>query len=181
TADLRHIQIDGATVALGLLVDHRDELGRARTQTVNRLHRLLLELFPGGAKQFLSAQQARAMLATIRPRDLPGKTRRRLAAELIGELEIIDKKIKNLKKELAELVTARGSTLLDLHGIGPSGAARLLADAGDIHRFPDRDKFASWNGTAPLDASSGNQERHRLSRAGNRRINPTLHIMAVVH
>jgi transposase len=77
-------------------------------------------------------------------------------------------------------VTARGSTLLELHGIGPSGAARLLADVGDIHRFADRDKFASWNGTAPLDASSGNQERHRLSRAGNRRINRVLHIMAVV-
>jgi Transposase IS116/IS110/IS902 family len=47
-------------------------------------------------------------------------------------------------------------------------------DVGDIHRFAGRDKFASWNGTAPLDASSGNQERHRLSRAGNRRINRTL-------
>ena len=69
---------------------------------------------------------------------------------------------------------------MDLHGIGPSGAARLLADVGDIHRFADRDRFASWNGTAPLDASSGEQKRHRLSRAGNRRINRTLHIMAVV-
>ena len=69
---------------------------------------------------------------------------------------------------------------MDLHGIGPSGAARLLADVGDIRRFADRDQFASWNGTAPLDASSGDQKRHRLSRAGNRRINRTLHIMAVV-
>jgi transposase len=67
-----------------------------------------------------------------------------------------------------------------LHGIGPSGAARLLADVGDIRRFADRDRFASWNGTAPLDASSGQQQRHRLSRAGNRRINRTVHIMAVV-
>ena len=67
-----------------------------------------------------------------------------------------------------------------LHGIGPAGAARLLADVGDIHRFRDRDRFASWNGTAPLDASSGEQIRHRLSRAGNRRINRTLHIMAIV-
>ncbi|WP_243420599.1 transposase [Micromonospora globispora] len=69
---------------------------------------------------------------------------------------------------------------MDLHGAGPSGAARLLADVGDILRFADRDRFASWNGTAPLDASSGDQKRHRLSRAGNRRINRTLHIMAVV-
>jgi len=177
---LVRVQVDDDLVVMGMLADRRDELGRARTQAVNRLHRLLLELFPGGAKQFLSAQQARAMIATIRPRDLPGKTRRRLAADLIGELEAIDKKIKTIKKELTGLVTARGSTLLELHGIGPSSAARLLADVGDIHRFADRDKFASWNGTAPLDASSGSQQRHRLSRAGNRRINRALHIMAVV-
>jgi hypothetical protein len=69
---------------------------------------------------------------------------------------------------------------MDLTGIGPTGAARLLSDVGDIHRFRNKDRFASWNGTAPLDASSGAQQRHRLSRAGNRRINRTLHIMAVV-
>jgi transposase len=165
---------------MGMLADRRDELGRARTQTINRLHRLLLELFPGGAKQFLSSHQARALIATIKPRDIVGKTRRRLAVELIVELESIDKKIKAAEKDLKELVIARGSTLMDLHGIGPSGAARLLADVADIRRFADRDRFASWNGTAPLDASSGDQKRHRLSRAGNRRINRALHIMAVV-
>ncbi|MET9489999.1 transposase [Nocardia sp. NPDC006630] len=69
---------------------------------------------------------------------------------------------------------------MDLHGIGPSSAARLLADTGDIRRFRDRDRFASRNGTAPLDASSGDQQRHRLSRAGNRKINRVLHIMAIV-
>jgi transposase len=180
TPSLNRVEVDDDLVVLGMLADRRDELGRARTQTVNRLHRLLLELFPGGAKQFLSAQQARALIATIKPRDLPGKTRRRLAVELIGELEAIDRKIKTIKKELTALITARGSTLLELNGIGPSGAARLLADVGDIHRFADRDRFASWIGTAPLDASSGNQQRHRLSRAGNRRINRALHMMAVV-
>ena len=69
---------------------------------------------------------------------------------------------------------------MDLHGIGPSGAARLLVEVGDITRFPDRNHFASWNGTAPIDASSGDQVRHRLSRAGNRQINRVLHIMATV-
>ena len=177
---LRRVEVDGDLVVMGLLVDRRDELGRARTQTVNRLHRLLLELFPGGAKRFLSAPQARALVATTKPRDLAGKTRRRIVVELIGELEAIDRKIKTAEKDLAALVTERGSTLMDLTGIGPTGAARLLADVGDMHRFRDKNHFASWNGTAPLDASSGNQERHRLSRAGNRRINRTLHIMAVV-
>jgi transposase len=178
-SNLVRVQADPELVVMGMLVDRRDELGRARTQTVSRLHRLLLELFPGGAKKFLSAAQARALDSTIKPRDIVGKTRR-LTVELIAELETIDKKMKAADKDLRELVIARGSTLLDLHGIGPSGAARLLADVGDIHRFANRDRFASWNGTAPLDASSGEQQRHRLSRAGNRRINWTLHIMGVV-
>ena len=178
--DLRRVEVDDDLLVMGMLADRREELGRARTQTINRLHRLLLELIPGGAKPFLSAAQARALVATVKPRDLPGKTRRRLAVELIGELEAIDRKIKALKKELTTLVQARGSTLLELPGIGPANAARLLADVGDIHRFGNRDRFASWNGTAPLDASSGQQQRHRLSRAGNRRINRALHIMAVV-
>lgn len=177
---LVRVVVDDDLLVMGMLVDRRDELGRARTQVVNRLHRLLLELFPGGAKTFLSARQARALIATTKPRDLVGKTRRRLAVELVGELESIDKKMKAAEKELTALVQERGSTLLELNGIGPSGAARLLVDVGDIHRFRDKDRFASWNGTAPLDASSGNQQRHRLSRAGNRRINRTLHIMAVV-
>jgi transposase len=134
---------------------------------VNRLHGLLLELFPGGAPKFLSARQARALTAATKPRDIAGKTRRRLAVEMTGELEGTGKKIRAVNKELKELVVARGSTLMDLTGIGPSGAARLLAGAGHIHRFANRDRFASWNGTAPLDASSGEQKRHRLSRAGN--------------
>ena len=69
TPNLVQVQVDPELVVLGMLADRRDELGRARTQTINRLHRVLLELFPGGAKQFLSAPQARALIATIRPRE----------------------------------------------------------------------------------------------------------------
>ncbi|WP_127508653.1 IS110 family transposase [Actinoplanes solisilvae] len=180
TPDLRQVTIDDTTVALRLLVDRRDQLGRARTEIVSRLHHLLLELVPGGAKKFLSAQQARALLNTVRPRDVVGKTRRWLASELIHELVTTDKKIKIANAELTELVASTGSRLQELHGIGPSGAARLIGDIADISRFTSRAHFASWNGTAPIDASSGDQNRHRLSRAGNRRINRVLHIMAVV-
>ena len=67
---------------------------------------------------------------------------------------------------------------MDLHGVGPVVAARVLADVGDVTRFADRNRFASWTGTAPLDASSGEQNRHRLSRAGNRRMNHMIHIAA---
>ncbi|WP_063006589.1 IS110 family transposase [Nocardia salmonicida] len=177
--NLRRVHADPELIALGMLADRRDGLGHARTDTLNRLHRILLDLIPGGAKKFLSARQARELIA-ITPTDPVAVVQQRLAMELIEDLEKIDRRIRAADKELRQLVTDRGSTLMELHGIGPSSAARLLADTGDIHRFANRDRFASWNGTAPLDASSGEQQRHRLSRAGNRRINRVLHIMAVV-
>jgi transposase len=130
---------------------------------LSRLHHLLLELVPGGAKQFLSAPQARALLNTVRPRDIVGRTRRQLASELITEVAVIDNKIKVANQQLTELVESIGSTSQQLYGIGPCGAVRLLGDTGDISRFASRDHFASWNGTAPIDASSGDQHRHRLS------------------
>jgi Transposase IS116/IS110/IS902 family len=103
-----------------------------------------------------------------------------VAAELISDLERIYQRKKAADRELRDLLKATGTTLTSLNGIGPSGAARLLIEAGDITRFPSKAHFASWNGTAPIDASSGDQVRHRLSRAGNRQINRVLHIMAVV-
>ncbi|MET8361925.1 IS110 family transposase [Micromonospora sp. NPDC005171] len=79
--------------------------------------------------------------------------------------------MRSADKQLRQLVTDHGSTLTELYGIGPSGAARQIGDIADIRRFRTAAHFASWNGTAPLEASSGDQRRHRLSRAGNRRIN----------
>ena len=163
TRGLRQLQIDEDLVVLRLLADRRDELSRTRAQILNRLHRLhrlLAELIGGGAKRHLSSFKARALLATVRPRDLPGRTRRQLAVDLVGELEAVDRKLKDLTKRLRDAVTASGSGLLNVFGIGPAGAARILADVGDVARFPDRNHFASWTGTAPLDASSGAQIRH---------------------
>ena len=179
-AGLRPVVNDEQLAVLRVLVDRRRSLGEEHTRMVSQLHALLLELIPGGAKKDLSAAQAKALLAKVRPRDVAGKTRRRVAAELIGDLERIYQRKKAANKELTELVAETGTTLMDLHGIGPSGAARLLVEVGDITRFPDRAHFASWNGTAPIDASSGDQVRHRLSRAGNRQINRVLHMMATV-
>ena len=161
-----------------MLADRREELTRARVQTVNRLQRLLSELTPGKAKKDITALQAKAILASVRPRDLAGKTRRRLAAEQLAELIVVEKKIKTITKELKAMVLA---TRLEVDGPArcrPVVAARILADVGDVTRFADRNRFASWTGTAPLDASSGEQVRHRLSRAGNRKINHMLHIAA---
>ncbi len=146
-----------------MLTDRREALTRRRVQTVNRLQALLPELFPGQAKKDITTGQAKAMLASVRPRDVAGKTRRRVAAEELSELIAVEAKIKKATAELKALVLARGSRLMDIHGVGPVVAARVLADVGDVARFADRNRFASWTGTAPLDASSGEQNRHRLS------------------
>jgi transposase len=177
---LRPVVDDEQLTVLRILVDRRRSLGEEHTRKTSQLHQLLLELIPGGAKRYLSAAQARALLAKVRPRDAAGKTRRRVAAELIADLERIYARKKAANKELTELLAATGTGLLDLPGIGPTGAARLLVEVGDITRFPSKAHFASWNGTAPIDASSGEQIRHRLSRAGNRQINRVLHTMARV-
>jgi transposase len=177
---LLELRVDPQLMVLRLLCDRRDELSRARAQTLNRLHRLFLERLPGGAPVKKSTAQYKALLGTVRPRDQVGKTRRRIAAVEIADLERLDAQLKAMKAELSAAVQALGSHLMDLPGIGPAGAARILADVGDIARFPDRNHFASWTGTAPIDASSGEHVRHRPSRAGNRRLNHVLHIAAVV-
>jgi transposase len=173
------LKIDGELQALRMLTDRREALTRRRVQTVNRLQALLAELLPGQAKKDITALQAKAMLASVRPRDIAGKTCRRVAAEELAELTAVEAKMKKATAELKVMVLARRSRLMDLRGVGPVVAARVVADVGDVSRFADRNRFASWTGTAPLDASSGEQNRHRLFRAGNRRMNHMIHIAAV--
>ncbi|HEY3033217.1 MAG TPA: IS110 family transposase, partial [Streptosporangiaceae bacterium] len=177
---LRELTTDPDLTVLRLLCDRRDELSQARAQALNRLHRLFLELIPGGAPVKKSTAQYQALLATVRPRDLAGKTRRRMAAGELADLERPGAKLKAMKAELKSAVAASGSHLMDIHGIGPAGAARILADVGDVARFPNRSHFASWTGTPPIDASSGQHIRHRLSRAGNRRLNHVLYMAGIV-
>ncbi len=136
------------------------------------------ELVPGQRKKNITTGQAKTILATVQPRDVAGKTRRRLAAEQIVELVAVETKIKALTRELKAMVLATGSTLMELPGVGPVVAARTLADGGDVARFTDRNRYASWTGTAPIEASSGEIVRHRLSRAGNRRMNHMTYIAA---
>ena len=157
-----HLVTDDAQLeVLRILADRRRALGEDHTRMICQLHRLLLELIPGGAKRSLSAAQARALLARVRPRTVAGQARRRVAAELIADLERVRQRKKAADKELTAALKATGTTLMALDGIGPSGAARLLVEVADITRFPDRGHFASWNGTAPIDASSGDHVRHR--------------------
>ena len=107
TTDLRVLQVDGELEALRMLTDRREALTRRRVQTVDRLQALLAELLPGQAKRDITTGQAKAMLASVRPRDIAGKTRRRIAAEELAELITVEAKIKKATAELKTMVLAR--------------------------------------------------------------------------
>ncbi|WP_167736466.1 transposase [Nocardioides sp. 1609] len=102
----------------------------------------------------------------MRPGDIAGKTRRRMVAELIEDLVSTVRRLKAIKAEQATAVRDRGSSLMSRYGVGPDGAARILADVGDVTRFADRNRLASWTGTAPLDASSGEPRHCRTTGPG---------------
>lgn len=176
--------MDGITLALRLLSGRRAGLASTRTQVVCRLHRLLTELVAGGAPRALSATKAKALLATVRPRDITGRTtgrtRRQLAADHLADLVAVDKRIKDLDTRITQTLADASTTLTELFGVGLVLAARIVGEVGDVARFRDRHQFASYTGTAPLEAFSGDVVRHRLSRAGNRRLNHALHVMAIV-
>jgi len=181
TKGLRQVVLDDERIALRLMADRRRELVRSRTQTVNHLHQLLMELLPAGAEQKLTATKAKALLATVRPHAAAGKARRQLAVDLIDDLVTLDRKIKDINKRLKHAVEATSTSITDIKGVGITTAAVVLGEVGDIRRFPSRHHFASYTGTAPIEVSSGEVERHRLSRAGNRKLNSALHHAAMSH
>jgi transposase len=178
-AGILPVVCDDVTVSLRLLCDRREELAAQRTQAACRLHRLLAELTPGGMRRELTANKAQALLARIRPAGDVAAVRLHIARDHLADIRALDARLKYIAAQISALVTASGTTLTSLYGIGPVIAGRILAEVGDVSRFATKDKFASYNGTAPIDVSSGDQVRHRLSRAGNRRINHALHMMAV--
>lgn len=176
---LRRVAVEDTVIALRALVEHRDDVVRTRTQTVNRLHVLLTSLLPGGAPRELTADTAAHLLRTVRPRASGPATLRQLAAELIAEIRHLDRRITKATTQISAAVAASRSTLLELNGIGDLTAAKVLARVGDISRFRSAAAFASYTGTAPIEASSGDVIRHRLSRAGDRQLNYCLHVMAI--
>ena len=176
---LNTAQTAAETTALRAVVDHRDDLVKTRTQTVNRLHVVLTHLIPAGAKRNLSADHAAEVLRGVRPRDAAAKTLRALATDLISEVRQLDRRIAKAAGDIHTAVTASGTTLTDLHGIGTLTAAKILAHVGDVGRFRSAAAFASYTGTAPIEVSSGDVVRHRLSRAGDRQLNCCLHVMAI--
>jgi transposase len=176
---LRPVLLEDQTVILRLLSDRRDDLVAERTRILSRLHVLLADLHPGGAKRELTATQAAAMLRQVRPVTVVDVERKRIARELLADVRRLDRQVKTASQTIRTAIREHGTTLTEVFGVGPVLAAKLLGHAGDITRFPSRDHFASYTGTAPVEASSGDLRRHRLNRAGNRQLNTALHLIAV--
>jgi transposase len=176
---LNTARTDAAVTALRALVEHRDDLVKIRTQTINRLHVLLTHLTPAGAARGLTAERAADILRQIRPRDPAAKALRSLAMDLIVEIRHLDRRITKAAADIETALSASGSTLTELCGIGTLTAAKVLARVGSVQRFRSAAAFASYTGTAPLETSSGDVIRHRLSRAGDRQLNCCLHTMAI--
>jgi transposase len=177
--DLRVVALEDQTTILRLLSERRDDLAHERTRLLNRLHVLLRDLIPAGAPQGLSADKAAALLRTVRPATATQACRRDLARDMLADLRHIDQRLKDNQAQARDALAATGTTLTDIHGVGTAIAAKILGHVGDITRFPTADHFASYTGTAPLDASSGDQTRHRLNTGGNRQLNTALHTIAV--
>ena len=157
---------------------HRD-LARARNQVACRLHAVLCDLVPGGHQKEISAAQAARILETATPSGAVALARAELAAEFLADLRHLDDQLRQTKKKLAAAVRASGTSLTEVFGVGPVIAGTIIGDAGDVSRFPGRDHFAAYNGTAPVEVSSGNRKIHRLSLRGNRRINHAIHMAAI--
>ena len=162
--------VHATVTALRAVVEHRDDLVKTRTQTINRLHVLLTHLVPAGARRELTADQAAELLRGVRPRDAAGKALRGLAADLVAEIRQLDRYIAKAAANIQTAVSASGTTLT---------AGKILGRVGTIKRFRSATAFATYTGTAPIDVSSGDVIRHRLSRAGDRQLNLCLHVMAL--
>jgi transposase len=176
---LASVDPEAASEALRLLSERREDLVAERTRALNRLHGLLRDLLPGGVAGKLSADRAARILRGIRPKGTSARLRRRLASEVLRDVRTLDRKIADLNGRIEAEVEASGTTLTEIFGIGPILAVRIIGTVGNVARFPTKAHFASYTGTAPVEASSGEAVRHRLSLAGNRHLNYALHMVAV--
>jgi transposase len=137
---------------------HRD-LARARNQACCRLHAVLCDLVPGGIRREISAGKAARILEQVTPSGPAAGARCELAAEFLADLRRLDVQLRECNKKLATAVRASGTSLTGLFGVGPVIAGTVIGDVRQVLRFPDRDHFASWDGTARSRCPPGTARR----------------------
>jgi transposase len=130
------------------------------------------------AKEMYVADGER-FLANITPENPTEQVRHDLALELLDDVRRLDEQTKESHRKIRIAIKASGTSLTEIYGVGPIIAAQLVGYAGDVRRFANRDAFASYNGTAPVEFASGGRVVHRVSQRGNRQLNHALHMAAV--
>jgi|AntDryMetagUQ889_1029465.scaffolds.fasta_scaffold09071_1 transposase len=175
---LRQIIPEDLTTVIGLLLDRRWQLVSQRQRTICQLHATLTDLTPAGAKTHLTCDKTVALLRRIRPVTAVEASRKQVAQELLEDWRWLNRRIPPAEDRLFRAVAAHGTTLTSIYGVGDVGAATIISIVGDVTRYPTAGHFAAFCGTAPLQASSGDVIRHRLSRRGNRQLNKVLHVAA---
>ena len=148
-------------------------------RTVNQLHALMRDLTAGGARVALSANVAAAKLRSVRPSTPTGKARKAIAWDLVRDIRALDRQLAAIADQMTVALDDYETSLLEVDGVGPVLATRLLGRTGRPSRFRSADAFASYTGSAPIEASSGERVVHRLSRSGDRQLNSALHLVAV--
>ncbi len=176
---LRQVTIEDTTVILRMLADRRDQLSRERNRIVCRIHNQFRHLRAGGVKTGLTADQVGRLLKGLRVEGVVDQHRRGLIRELLADLRRVDRQLDDIDSRIKQAVVASGTSLTDIVGVGPFTAAVIIGQVGDVSRFPSRGHFASYTGTAPIEASSADRSVHRLSRRGNRRLNSAIHMVAL--
>jgi transposase len=178
--DLPTARLDEQTRPIRLLVDHREALVAERTRLINRVLWLVHDLNPALAAAVTKLKQVTTRRKlTARLQALPATAARRVALAQIALIDSLSVEIDAIEKELKPLVQARVPRLMAIVGVNVVTAAKLLGEVGDITRFRSSAAFARHNGTAPIPVWSGNDDRHRLNRGGNRQLNTTLHRIAI--
>src|ERR1017187_8280300 len=178
SATRREVTADDHAAVLKVWSKRHRDLGRARNQVACRLRAVLCELVPGGIPKEITAAKAAAVPEQAEPSGAV-EAARELAAEFLEDLRRSGVQMRETKKKLAVVVKAAGTTLTEIFGAGPVVAATVIGAVTDVSRFPGRDHFAAYNGTAPIEVSSGNRKIYRLPGRGNRRLNHAVHMAAV--
>jgi transposase len=175
---LRSVERADHGEVLRLLAKRNMDIGNHRTRVVCRLHALLAELAPGGIAKEMYVSDADVLMAKLHPQTPAQQMRFDLALELLDDVRRLDGQLKESHRRIRVAIKASGTSLTEIYGVGPIIAATLVGYSGDINRFAKRDTYASYNGTAPIEASSGPKKRHRLNPRGNRQLNHAIHIIA---
>jgi transposase len=174
--------LDERAMEIRLLSDHRKDLVQERTRVQNRLRWHLLELCPE-----LERSLGRGALADPhqldridrRLRRLPAGARVRVARDQVAQIRRLTRQADALERELLALIRAHRPQLLAETGCGALTAAILIGRTAGAERFQSDASFARQSGTAPIPCSSGQRDRHRLDRGGDRQLNHAPHIIAV--